>query len=74
MKSILIFCLLISIQAQAVEVKKQKLKLEKTPKSLFLIKKTKINSDVGEPQFYPMEAQLRTIINDPLLHNTKKFE
>ncbi len=48
--------------------------LVKTPKSLFLIKKAKITSDVGEPLFYPAETQLRTITNDPLLHNTKKFE
>jgi hypothetical protein len=47
---------------------------EKTPKSLFLIKKTKIGASVGEPQFYPAEAQLRTIINDQALHNIKKYE
>ena len=58
--------------AAAVEPKKQL--LEKTPKSLFLIKKTRISSQVGEPQFYPGDAQLRTVINDSLLHNTKKFE
>ncbi|MCC6278090.1 MAG: hypothetical protein IT289_09265 [Oligoflexia bacterium] len=53
---------------------KPKTKLEKTPKSLFLIKKAKINAEVGEPQFYPAEAQLRTVIYDHQLQNTKKFE
>jgi len=48
--------------------------LEKTPKSLFLIKKIKVSPDVGEPQFDPAEAQLRTVINDAALQNTKKFE
>lgn len=54
--------------------KKTKGKLEKIPKSMFLIKRTKINADVGEPQFYPVDAQLRTVINDPAFHDTKKFE
>ncbi|MBK9294558.1 MAG: hypothetical protein IPM57_08955 [Oligoflexia bacterium] len=52
----------------------QKRKIEKVPKSVFLVKKAKITSDVGEPQFYPAEAQLRTITHDKILHNTKKFE
>jgi hypothetical protein len=52
----------------------KKTDLEKTPKSLFLIKKIKISPDVGEPQFDPAEAQLRTVINDAALQNTKKFE
>ena len=42
----------------------RKTELEKTPKSLFLIKKIQISSDVGEPQFNPQQAQLRTVIND----------
>ncbi len=53
---------------------KNKADLEKTPKSLFLIKKIKISPAVGEPQFDPAEAQLRTTINDAALQNTKKFE
>ena len=52
----------------------KKKELEKTPKSLFLIKKIKISPDVGEPQFDPAEAQLRTVINDTALQNIKKFE
>ncbi len=51
-----------------------KKQLEKTPKALFLIKRAKIGSDVGEPQFYPGEAQLRTVINDPALQSTKNFQ
>lgn len=62
-----------SKSAVSIVNKRQKV-LEKIPKSLFLIKKAKINADVGEPQFYPAEAQLRTIINDPLIHDFKKFE
>jgi len=47
----------------------KKLRLQKTAKSLFLIKKAKVDANVGEPQFYPIDAQLRTVINDPVLHN-----
>ena len=60
--------------ATVVLVDNKKKELEKTPKSLFLIKKIKISPEVGEPQFDPAEAQLRTVINDTALHNTKKFE
>jgi len=74
LKYILVLSLLITLPVSGAEKAKRKLILEKTPKSLFLIKKAKINADVAEPQFYPMEAQLRTVINDPLLHNAKKFE
>lgn len=50
-----------------------KKELEKVPKALFLIKKAKIGSDVGEPQFYPGEAQLRTVLDDPALQTTKNY-
>ena len=58
----------------SLSVDKARAILDKQPKSLFLIKKAKINSEVGGPLFYPVEAQLRTIINDSTLHNFKKFE
>lgn len=78
MKKIIILCLLLSLPAWAAKkpVKKamKSSAIEKVPKSLFLIKKAKINAAVGEPQFYPAEAQLRTISHDQLLHNTKKYE
>ena len=65
---------LISVSAFAGPAKPKKEKLEKIPKSLFLVKKSQIGVDVGEPQLYPGEAQLRMIINDPLLHDVRRFE
>lgn len=52
----------------------KKLKLQKTAKSLFLVKKAKIDASIGEPQFYPIDAQLRMISNDATLHNLGKFK
>lgn len=52
---------------------KPKLDLEKTPKALFLIKRAKISSEVGEPQFYPGQNQLRTIINEKKFRDLKAF-
>lgn len=48
--------------------------LEKTPRSIFLLKRAKLNSEAGGPRFSPSEAQLRMIINDSSLRNIKKFE
>jgi hypothetical protein len=70
---ILAFALPQVLMAQVLQVSKTT-KLEKVPKSIFLIKKAKINAEVGEPQFYPAEAQLRTIIYDTALQSTKKYE
>jgi hypothetical protein len=56
------------------EQKKQKEALEKSPRSIFLVKSAKIDSDIGGPQFSPAEAQLRTVIDDPALHNFKKYQ
>lgn len=77
MKVLIGILLLTSIASSAATVAlvdNKKKELEKTPKSLFLIKKIKISPEVGEPQFDPAEAQLRTVINDTALHNVKKFE
>lgn len=35
--------------------------LNKTPKAIFLIKRTKVDSDIGEPILYPFERQLRNL-------------
>lgn len=48
--------------------------LEKYPKSLFLVKKTKNNTEVGEPQIYPQDAQLRTLIYDKSLERVSDLE
>lgn len=80
MKQTIIMILLVVQFAGAAEktieisAPKRKKELEKTPKSLFLVKKTKISSEVGEPQFNPGEAQLRTVINDTTFYNFKNFE
>lgn len=69
MKTLFILVTLLSSLAFANDKK-----MDKVPKSVFLIKKAKITSEVGEPQYYPAEAQLRTISHDKVMHNTKKFE
>lgn len=80
MKYIIIILLIMSFQNVQGSMKKTEKRkpastqIEKVPKSLFLIKKAKINSAVGEPQFYPSEAQLRTVIYDQSLYNIKKYE
>ena len=52
----------------------KKMELQKVPKSLFLVKKAKLDVNVGEPQFYPIESQLRTVTNEPILHNLDKLK
>ena len=76
----LILSLLLSMGASAAEspsqpaAKKEDKALEKTPKSLFLVKRAKLKADVAGPQFDAPDAQLRTVINDANMHNFKKFE
>jgi hypothetical protein len=53
---------------------KENAALEKTPRSMFLVKKAKISSEISGPTINTGEAQLRTIIDDTALHNIKKFE
>jgi hypothetical protein len=52
----------------------KKMELQKVPKSLFLVEKAKLDVNVGEPQFYPIESQLRTVTNEPILHNLDKLK
>lgn len=40
--------------------------LTKTPRSLFLIKKAKIDNDVGEPVLYPSEKQAELLTNEKI--------
>ena len=40
----------------------------KSPKSLFLLKRAKIDSAVGEPNFYPLESQLRIMTNEKKIY------
>lgn len=42
--------------------------LSKTPKSLFLIKKAKIDNDVGEPVIYPGEKQSKLLIHEKIFN------
>lgn len=43
---------------------KQDEKLSKTPKAIFLIKRTKIDADIGEPVLYPFDRQLSNLYYD----------
>lgn len=42
--------------------------LSKTPKSLFLIKKAKIDNDVGEPVLYPGEKQSKLLTDEKIFN------
>jgi hypothetical protein len=42
--------------------------LSKTPKSLFLIKKAKIDNDVGEPVLYPSEKQSKLLTDEKIFN------
>ena len=42
--------------------------LNKTPKSLFLIKKAKIDNDVGEPVLYPGEKQSKLLTDEKIFN------
>ena len=46
---------------------KEKTKLTKTPKSLFLVKRASIESAGTEPNLYPYQLQEKTIIYDKFL-------
>jgi hypothetical protein len=58
---------LFSASAQALPV------LSKTPKSLFLIKKAKIDNDVGEPVLYPGEKQSK-LLTDEKIYNKYRLQ
>ncbi len=42
--------------------------ITKTPKSLFLIKKAKIDNDVGEPVLYPGQKQVELLSNEKIFN------
>ncbi len=42
--------------------------LTKTPKSLFLVKKAKIDNDVGEPVIYPSEKQSKQLTDEKIFN------
>lgn len=42
--------------------------LSKTPKSLFLVKKAKIDNDVGEPVLYPSEKQSKLLTDEKIFN------
>lgn len=58
----LIQIMLMAAPVQALPV------LSKTPKSLFLIKKAKIDNDVGEPVLYPGEKQSKLLTDEKIFN------
>jgi hypothetical protein len=67
MKYLLILSLLFSatnLYAQAAALPA----LTKSPKSLFLIKKAKIDNDVGEPVLYPGEKQSKLLTDEKIFN------
>lgn len=55
-------------QEAPVEQKQALPVLSKTPKSLFLIKKAKIDNDVGEPVLYPSEKQSKLLTDEKIFN------
>ena len=39
-------------------------RIEKTPKAIFLIKRAKVDADIGEPVLYPFDRQLSNLYYD----------
>lgn len=69
----LVICLTLisslSVSAQESVQPKQALPaLSKTPKSLFLVKKAKIDNDVGEPVLYPSEKQSKLLTDEKIFN------
>lgn len=60
--------LMFSFQALAQEQKVLLPPLSKTPKSLFLVKKAKIDNDVGEPVIYPSEKQSKLLTDEKIFN------
>lgn len=38
--------------------------LNKSPKAIFLIKRAKVDADIGEPVLYPFERQMKNVYYD----------
>lgn len=55
-------------QEAEIEQKQALPVLSKTPKSLFLIKKAKIDNDVGEPVLYPSEKQSKLLTDEKIFN------
>ena len=54
-------------QKGAGAVKKTKVPeqvLNKSPKAIFLIKRAKVDADIGEPIIYPFQRQMKTLYYD----------
>lgn len=59
----------LTVSAQESTEPKQTLPaLSKTPKSLFLVKKAKIDNDVGEPVLYPSEKQSKLLTDEKIFN------
>lgn len=39
-------------------------RIDKTPKAIFLIKRAKVDADIGEPVLYPFDRQLSNLYYD----------
>lgn len=66
MKIIFVVCLVVgSLVSAQTELKGTK-PVTKVPKSLFLIKKAKIDNDVGEPVLYPKAKQEQNLRDESI--------
>lgn len=68
MAIILLFSTQVMAQAKVKKAQPQKGKeakvLDKTPKAIFLIKRAKIDADIGEPVLYPFDRQMKNLYYD----------
>ncbi len=69
MKAMLVLLLITEVAFSKPPVKVRDIKIDKTPKSLFLIERKVDEGEFGEPNIYPYERQLRVISYDTRLEN-----
>ncbi len=50
--------------AKAATSEKESSNIDKTPKAIFLIKRAKVDADIGEPVLYPFDRQLSNLYYD----------
>lgn len=68
MAIILLFSIQVVAQTKAKKTQPQPKKdakvLDKSPKAIFLIKRAKIDADIGEPVLYPFDRQMKNLYYD----------
>lgn len=71
MRFIWVCLLVLSISSHAAEALVGVKPIHKVPKSLFLIKKAKIDNDVSDPVLYPKSKQEQTLRDEKIFRKYK---